>query len=485
MITGLINRIDDLINPIVVKEIRQAFNSRMVISVITFVLLMEMAVYFMFMIVNDDGINGQGMAFFVTIILVLGAACVFGVGFSACNRMVQECQVDAIDLVYATVLSPYKIVSGKFFSALITEVLLFSLCLPFMCVSYYLRGVDLPKILGLTYFLFIFSLPMLMGMLLLGALPLGKFIRGVILLGLIMGGLFLSAGIFEIERRGFSDFLNWSFLFWATVITLTMTVGIYLVTVVLIAPIVTNRAMPLRIYATASWFVYGAIAWIMAMTKSTQKSLNAWAILFFIAFSIFAAIAICERDEQSRRVLRNIPKTRFKRILFMLFSSGSVNELLYVTVMTGLTSLVLYLGQLKFASIDIVPFRFFGVALFIMAYAELSMMLNDYLKKFLPGIKRLGVFCVIVVVAIVIPMVAGAMVESSRNMKFDELGKYFVLSPIIMGMDVYLSIGFFSSTAMILVGTLFLRHEIARQISQYFPNASDEPDKIKSNNDAV
>ncbi len=51
-----------------------------------------------------------------------------------------------IDLLFVTTITPGAIVRGKYLAAMALTLLIFSACMPFMVLTYLLRGIDLPTI---------------------------------------------------------------------------------------------------------------------------------------------------------------------------------------------------------------------------------------------------------------------------------------------------------------------------------------------------
>ena len=88
-------RFDDAINPIVVKELRQAVRGRFVVSVVTLSLvaqLIAVAVLAVTARINLDNVDAQpvGLGAFMTIFTLLFTACIFFVPMYSGFRMASE-----------------------------------------------------------------------------------------------------------------------------------------------------------------------------------------------------------------------------------------------------------------------------------------------------------------------------------------------------------------------------------------------------------
>ncbi len=489
MLTNLINKLDDWINPIVVKEIRQYLNGRSIIPLIVFTLLLELGAMTVFMMSQIDTIQGRGQEFFSTVMVVLTLACILGVAFPCAGRISRERKVDSMDLIYTTVLSPYRIVSGKLFSGLAMVTLLISLCLPFMCVSYYLRGIDLPTILITTYFLLLFMVPTIQGMVLFGVLCSSVVYRVILLIvgGNILfsalGGLFSS--IFVHGRlSGFHLGMGspWLLVFWTTFIVLVVSAGLYVLSVAAISHVTANRSMPIRVYLAATWLVTLLICIMVSLFYAGKlRDIDIWAIPVSYVLVIHAICAISERDEQSRRVLRSVPRGRFRQLCFFLFSSGSGNGLVFSTFFLGITYVFYFLLEGK----NIHDFLYknnaaaisAGIAMYAIAYGAITLGIKGALRRFFTKINTFVVVVCLMSVVLFIPIIACALIYKERCVNNDLSAPFMVLTPAIFGYDHYQFTGLVVSALMMLGGLLLAFAELKRQFTVHFPDREVEPER--------
>ncbi len=150
---GLIDRIDDWINPIVVKELRQAVKSRLIAVMMLLFLGVQVLIVAVFLTFEDlagGGPQGNPRAghelFMVLQAIMLGTCMVLIPAYSAV-RLSNERSDTNVDLLFISTLRPTSIIAGKFFSALVLAMLVFGCCAPFMTFTYLLRGIDIPSIL--------------------------------------------------------------------------------------------------------------------------------------------------------------------------------------------------------------------------------------------------------------------------------------------------------------------------------------------------
>ena len=473
MFTNLIDKIDNRINPIVVKEIRQYLSGRVIIPLILLTSLLELGAMFMFMASQYNNIDGRGQEFFSTIMIVLSLACLFGIGFPTIGRISRERNPEP-DLMYATIMSPFKIVSGKFFSGMTMVILMISLCLPFMCVSYYLRGIDLPTILIAVYWLFIISIPCLMGMVLFGLLCASVVYR-ILMFFVALSTFFTIVSSIETLMRGLS-FTGSDIaliLFWVTFIMLLITGCLYVLAVAAISHITSNRAMPVKLYLTGAWLLsLLAILTMVSDTAARKNAIEMWAVIACIAIFIYIPIAICERDEQSRRVLRRVPKNIFGRCFFFLFSSGSAGGLTFI--LAGIILTLIISGSIYPSYSDNKSLSFGGIAMYCMSYAFIDTSLKNWLKRHFSWIHPLAIFLVMSSVLIFLPLLISFIIHQERCLESDNSAMFMLFSPAIFGFNGYAVAGFFVSAILLLIGMLVMSREFFRQLKQYFPARQQE-----------
>ena len=209
---AFIDRLDDWINPIVVKELRQAVKSRMVVGILLLFLGLQLFLLGFYLLTREfsgqaqtvDWSAGnsvfrvqQGILLWTIMILVPAYAAV---------RLAAERSEQNVDLMFISTLRPASIVWGKFFAAVVLAFLIFSACAPFMTFCYLLRGIDIPTImvvLGIDLLAMVFGI---MVALFLASLPGGRPVKfffcflGFVWLAVMCA--YLTAGTIEIITMG-------------------------------------------------------------------------------------------------------------------------------------------------------------------------------------------------------------------------------------------------------------------------------------------
>ncbi len=150
----------DAINPILVKETRQALKSRQ--FVVTFSLLLFAAMSWT--IVGSLFLMPQiyflpsGPTMLIGYYLVLAVPMLLVVPLAAYRSLEGEIDDGTLELLSVTSLSPRQIVLGKLGSAALQMMLYFVALFPCVAYAYTLRGVDLPTLGLLMAMLIVFGL---------------------------------------------------------------------------------------------------------------------------------------------------------------------------------------------------------------------------------------------------------------------------------------------------------------------------------------
>ncbi len=167
----------DWLNPILVKETRQALKSFQFTAM--FILLLIGC-----WIVTMGGVALVGPRIFYaaeggTLMLWYYAILAFPlavvVPYAAFRSLAEEREDNTYDLLSITTLRPRQIISGKLGSAVVQMAVYFSAITPCLAFTYLLRGIDLPTIAVLLAYLFFWSLGLSMIGILLATLTKRRF----------------------------------------------------------------------------------------------------------------------------------------------------------------------------------------------------------------------------------------------------------------------------------------------------------------------
>ena len=144
--TGM--RFEDRLNPILVKEVRQALRGKY-FRVLFWITLFVGTLIGLGVVAGSvsSGSSDAGRVFFMSIFGVLAAAVHCFVPFSAFLSTSSEWDENTYDLLIISNLRPRQIVQGKLLSALIQSLLYYSTFGPFLVFAFLLNGIDLGSVL--------------------------------------------------------------------------------------------------------------------------------------------------------------------------------------------------------------------------------------------------------------------------------------------------------------------------------------------------
>jgi hypothetical protein len=148
----------DLFNPVLVKEARQLTRSKLLLAVI-WIELFGLALFTSVTLIWhlwDVEASDAGLSFFLTQIQILAAAMACG-ALDAMLRTLAERSETTTDLMYVSLLSPARLLQGKFWAGLSVNLLILSLGLPFLALSYLLRGISLPTLAWGSFYLLVLA----------------------------------------------------------------------------------------------------------------------------------------------------------------------------------------------------------------------------------------------------------------------------------------------------------------------------------------
>ena len=344
-----LEKMNDRLNPIVVKELRQAVQGKFLIVVVICFLCIQLLTMGIFLI-TDESISESfdaGLKIFRVLLWNLLATCVLFVPAYTGFRLISERADANVDLLFITTLRPRSIIWGKFLAAIILTVLLYSACMPFMTFTYLLRGIDLPSIFILLTLDFVVVAVGIQCAILIGCISANrglKVILGVVWLVIIFVGLNIITlfSMFLLDLGIGSQLDSWKF--WRGALAVLSggiaLIGIFaLLSTALISPLSTNRAFPVRIFITAAWLLTGGGAAIWSIGVNDFTPIMVWATVHIFLHSIGLFVAVSEREHLGRRVRRTIPRRWLLRPLAFLFYSGAAGGVAWSTLIIALTVL--------------------------------------------------------------------------------------------------------------------------------------------------
>ncbi len=353
---------DDSLNPIVVKELRQAVRGRQLVILIMLyliILLLSMGWYTMTdlsgNINNLSQISQMGKkAFEVLFSIVLFSSLIFVPAYTAI-RTIKEKTLQGVEMIFFSTLKPGRIIRGKLYAGMVITMILFSASMPFVSFTYFLRGIDIPTIIIIMLMGFCGVTFAIQLSLVAACVSCNKVIRS--LLSLASSGIILSLCIFIIaqadtmHRSGIGStvftagfWYNFASIF---LLFLLITGFAHSLSVAAISPVSFNRSFVIRCFATVIWIAGAVIPWINLDFDFLSGSdfIEMWFGFSFLVLSLWLPAAASERDEYGLRIRSQIPKKLLKKIPAFFLFTGSVNGILWILLIGFLTFAGAWGGQ--------------------------------------------------------------------------------------------------------------------------------------------
>ncbi|MBS1791440.1 MAG: hypothetical protein JST85_27255 [Acidobacteria bacterium] len=479
-------RFSDWLNPIVVKELRQAVQSRFVITALMLLLAIQiLAVGIYLVTANDLSFSADsGRTVFMILFGIMLAVSMLFVPIYTGVRLAAERSETNLDLLFITTIKPRSIIAGKMLAAVVLTVMIFSACLPFLTFTYFLRGIDLPSMFVVLALGFIAVTLSSQIAIFIACLPLGrafKFILGLIAFSQLVSGyvsaMVISGGLLW-EGIG-STIASANFWQWAGIIALNYfgQIGLlFVLSVALIKPASANRALPVRLYITAVWLIGGVAALIGSKIEATHAPMIYWQIAFNVLFAFSLFTAVSERDWPGARVMRSVPESGLKRYFSFWFFSGSANGLAWTVAMIAKTYIVCWIWWRLFPNLSelssfVESTRWMTVMnLYLFCYALTAALLRRHLFKRIGTNLTWLLATVMTALGSTVPLLIGMLVfMNDLNWWREDYGRWLVGNPFVWDVaahrELYLSIGILWAVMAI----AFNLHWFLERIRQFIP----------------
>lgn len=327
-------------NPIVIKELRQAVRSWAVTGMLLLFLTVLFITSLIFLINQSfevDANMGLGGSMFTVFMVILAVASVFFIPLYVGIRVAVERQENNPDLLYVSTLTPVRIISGKVFCGAYMALLFFSACMPFMAFTNLLRGVDLPTVFFILFYLFLVVCAANMIAIFLACLPVSRPFKVLLALGGFIASFWVVIPLilfsFEFMRSGVGSMMSGR-VFWMGTLScigtgLAVTGLFFVLAVALISPPSSNRALAARLYLTFIWLFGGLLSLGWVFQTGEAGRMLVWTYSTFVIMIFALLVTISNSDEISARVRRTIPQSAFKRPLAFVFFNGAAGGLIW------------------------------------------------------------------------------------------------------------------------------------------------------------
>ncbi|MGM0598555.1 MAG: ABC transporter permease subunit [Candidatus Rifleibacteriota bacterium] len=352
LLNNFVNKIDDNLNPIIVKELRQVVRGRFFWGLLILFLCFQCAV--LSLSIADQGMTnssvGSDTLNFLFIFLFLG--CFAFIPLHTGFRFARERSENTEELLYITTITPRAIIRGKFIASLAFILIIFSAFAPFMSMTFFLSGVDMPLMFLLLCLGLFFCAGATMMQITIGSLAHDRAIKNVLrgvalVVQLIMFSTLISftSDMIRFGSARLFGALNPAY----SIITLIVVIlgamyFLYLAAASVISPAGSNRMKPIRKFLTFFWLIGLGIAFYWAgFQHNSFEVIMIWGFLSVLIIDCMIVISVCERDTLSRRIAGELPEGNFARRLAFVYSSGAAGGIAWACLMVVATALIIFI----------------------------------------------------------------------------------------------------------------------------------------------
>lgn len=358
----------DLPNPIVVKELRQAVRSWTALVMLIAYLVIQLVVVGVLLMAGGESVLAEqpmGDQVFLAAQIQLVITTVGFLPLYAGTRLFLERSDVNLDLMFITPLRPIWLVLGKLLAALVVGLLFFSASAPVMTMAYFLRGLDLVNafiLLGLDLVVMTFVVQLA---LFIAALPLPRSVTLIVGIGFALSLTWVVYLLCAVSYEMFFGFFRIlsepvSVILMA-VTAVFLTVFFFTATHALLSPPSSNRLFifkwtflltPMLYVGIGFVIVSNMVGWLSAGTAVWEWkkafSVLAWVVSKVLTVMSWLAwcIAISERLQWGPRILAQVPRWRWLRVLVFPFYTGAANGLVFALLLTWLRWMALFAGYL-------------------------------------------------------------------------------------------------------------------------------------------
>lgn len=396
----------DKLNPILVKETRQAIKSRQFIlwfvllliacwlTTIGGVLLIGQSIYYI----------SAGSILMYAYYAILAFPLVVVVPFSAYRSLSSEQEGNTRDLLEVSTLTPKQIINGKLGSAMLQAAVYLSALAPCIAFTYLLRGISS----GVIVLLLIYATLASFGLSALGLLlastskqKRSQVAISVLFVGILFGAFSMvmgaATGVIQLAASEWQSEGWWQVNATILCVYLTSLGIIYYASVGLTTFISANRSTSIRIAALLQQTVY--IAWVATLllnyrTQSLLRDFMPFALMIGAVYWYLAgSLLVGESPELSHRVRRTLPQSSLGRLFLTWLNPGPSSGYVFAVVNFSCLT-ILYLAVTYF--VPNLPNAYLGLLLwcYFVIYLGIGRLIVYGLRR-LTTFSMLGSFLVL------------------------------------------------------------------------------------------
>ena len=481
--------IDDRLNPVFVKEVRQALRGRL--FRIGFVIVLVIAILVSASMLIDAGVgqfrpNGgepvvsahEGRDFFIGVFVCLNLAVLGLVPFAAFLSMAAEWDENTADLLVISNLRPRQILLGKLLSAVTQSALFFSVFTPFLSLAFLLRGVDLFAGGLLLFASAFFSTGLAMVGIALSTLSRNKFSRVLLmaaLAGMSVACIAAGAAMADELLRSPGDLRTregkLAVAAIATFFSALFAFGFAAGCNMLAHP-EENRSTGVRALTSAMLLAALVFGSVILSYAPDRDGVSAMSIMFLLGLFPSVLFFVSERESLGRRVGRNVPKNAALALLATPWLPGGGRGVLFLLLHVAAVLAFSVAGhRLMIGPSETLLEEGFLAPWIVAPYLVLFLVLGSFLacrrtERLRPRLfVRIGIV-IAVAAAAFLPAVAGFFLRDRDLMEMEHFGHPFWLvyrnwEGPEYGLPALIVIG-----ALALVAILLNARRLARSVSE-------------------
>ncbi|TWU16628.1 ABC transporter permease [Allorhodopirellula heiligendammensis] len=383
-------KIGDAVNPILIKETRQALKSRQFVLTFSVLLVAALAwtvagsLSLMPMIYTTPSAPRMLIGYYI----VLAIPMLLVVPLAAYRSLEAEIDDGTLELLSITALSPWQIVLGKLASASLQMMLYLVALFPCVAYAYTLRGVDLPTI-GLMMAVLI-TAAIALTIVALAFAPLARGRSGrittllVVLMVLMMAQYMIGTGVVFMIVYGNPLTVGWTAFLLITMVLLTFSIGHLLLTATAaqLTPESENRSSGIRwsiLLLTTLVFACNAFAieWIQEDRGQVLAVFFPSLLCLTGLWTFSGALMTAESATVTPRIQRELPGNFLSRLLLLFFTPGPATGLVFACLGIVLVMSASLIGIERMQSLGSVlrPTDFTMLQTLILAYASYLLVL--------------------------------------------------------------------------------------------------------------
>jgi hypothetical protein len=158
---SLQERLDDRLNPLMIKEVRQSFRSGTLRVTAVLALSIPLLMFLGFttrVLMEAPGASRSGQNYFMIVGFTLMVVTWLLLPARAGQLFWSEIRTRTIDLIWLTHLSPWQLAIGRLQASVLQTLLLFALCAPYCAAATVMGGIDMPSVVITLALLFLGAL---------------------------------------------------------------------------------------------------------------------------------------------------------------------------------------------------------------------------------------------------------------------------------------------------------------------------------------